>query len=82
MFDDELARIPTDPPRVDPLPGMRLGADVPREALTLLVPFVAFFLLFPLMIIDVDPMARLQLGPSRTVKGHVVSVKDVSGCRY
>lgn len=81
MFDDEFERIPARPPRAGKLPGMRLGAAIPRSTLTLLIVFVAFFALVPLSIINADPRARLQLGPTGTAEGRVLSVSDVPGCR-
>jgi hypothetical protein len=81
MFDDELAAIPAHPPRTGILPGMRLSAAIPRPTLGLLVLFVFFFTVFPLSIMLSDPQAKLGIGPSRTVEGRVLSVKDVPDCR-
>ena len=81
MFDDELGAIPTRPPRQGVLPGMRLRAAIPKSTLILLVAFVVFFAVFPLVIMSADPRARLDLGPRRTAEGRVVSIAAVSGCR-
>lgn len=81
MFDDELAAIPEHPPRAGRLPGMRLGAAIPKSALVLLMVFVAFFTVFPLSIMMSDPKVQLAVGPSRAVEGRVLSVTQVPGCR-
>jgi hypothetical protein len=81
MFDTELAAIPAHPPRTGVLPGMRLGAAIPKATLILLFAIVLLFAAFPLLMIGTDPKARLQIGPSRTAEGRVLSATDVSGCR-
>ena len=81
MFDEELATIPSNPPRTGVLPGMRLSTAVPRSTLLLLLAFVVFFANFPLAIMSSDPKMKLSLGPSRTTEGRVLDVSQVSGCR-
>jgi len=81
MFDEELATIPSNPPRTGVLPGMRLGAAVPRSTLLLLLVFAAFFAFFPLAIMSSDPKMRLSLGPSQTTEGRVLALSQVSACR-
>ena len=81
MFEEELAGIPTHPPRTGVLPGMRLSGAVPRSTLILLIAFVGFFAAMPLAIMNSDPKAKLGMGPSRTAQGRIISVTDVTGCR-
>lgn len=81
MFDDELARVPKQPPRTGVLPGMRFAAAIPRATLILLLAFVLLFATFPLSIMNSDPKAKLALGPSTATQGRVLSATDVSGCR-
>jgi hypothetical protein len=81
MFDEELAAIPSDPPRTGVLPGMRLGSAVPRSTLLVLLMFAVFFAFFPLAIMSSDPKMKLSLGPSQTTQGRVVALSQVSGCR-
>jgi hypothetical protein len=81
VFDDQLANVPKQPPRTGALPGMRFGAAIPRATPILLLAFILLFATLPLSIMNSDPKAKLALGPSTTIEGHVLSATDVSGCR-
>jgi hypothetical protein len=81
MFDAELAAIPAHPPRTGVLPGMRLGAAIPRYTLAVLIAFVVLFTAFPLAIMSTDPKLRLGIGPDQIVQGRVLATTNVSGCR-
>ena len=80
MFDDELTTVRVQPPRTGTLPGMRLRSAIPRSTLILLTALVILFAVFPLSIINADPMMRLQVGPSRDITGRVLSVAPASAC--
>jgi hypothetical protein len=81
MFDDELAAIPTQPPRTGVLPGMRIGAAVPKSTLLLLLAFFVLITALPLSIISTDPKMRLGIGPSGMAQGRVLATATVSSCR-
>jgi hypothetical protein len=81
VFDDQLATIPALPPRSGSLPGMRIGADLPRGALLLFAVFILFFAILPLSILGSEPGLRLRMGPSLERQGTVREVSDVPGCR-
>jgi|GEM_PF-2890637 len=82
MFEDQLAHVPTDPPRrPETLPGLRPSAVVPRSALFLPLVFVALFAFFPLSILISAPTMRLALGVGKTSQGRVLSTSDASACR-
>jgi hypothetical protein len=80
MFEDEIASIPTRPPREGLLPGMRFSAAIPLTTPILIIIFVAILSLTPILMMMNDPKMRLELGPARTVEARVLTVRDVSGC--
>lgn len=82
MFEEQFKNIPTEPPRpLELLPGLKLGAQVPKSILSLILMFAIFFTFIPLSIMFEDPHARLSLGPSKTTSAQVVSVSDTRDCR-
>ena len=80
MFEEDLANVPVQPPRSGVLPGMRLAAAIPRAALPLLILFVLFFGMFPLMIAGTDPHMKLGIGPSLLAEGRVLEVRETGSC--
>jgi hypothetical protein len=82
MFEDQLAQIPTGPPRpLQLLPGLRFASAVSRSTLVLVLLLVSLFIFVPLSIERSDPAARLAWGPTRTTQGRVLSATSVSACR-
>lgn len=82
MFEDQLDRIPAEPPRSSALlPGLRLGSAISRRSLIIPLAFVALLALMPLFLMFEDPKARLTLGRSETTSGKVVHVAEGDACR-
>jgi len=81
MFEEDIARLPVDPPRVAALlPGLRISSAISRASLILPIVFVALFALLPLSIAFSDPQARLTLGHTEVVDGRIVTLRP-NGCR-
>lgn len=81
MFEEELARVPKNPPRGEPLPGMRISAALPKSTLIMLLAFAVFFGAMPVSFIFMDPNARLSFGPSSDIQGQIVSIGADTRCR-
>jgi hypothetical protein len=82
MFEEELAAVPVNPPRIGVLPGMRISAALPRSTLLLLIVLVFFFGMFPLIELEtLDPHAKLGWGPSQTAQGRVLSIRRGGSCQ-
>src|SRR5919109_797878 len=73
MFDEQLARIPPEPPRpLSLLPGLRLRSIVPLGILWLPAFFLLFFATVPVLLALENRQSRLMLGRSQTVAGTVL----------
>ncbi|HTY98262.1 MAG TPA: DUF3592 domain-containing protein [Rhodocyclaceae bacterium] len=81
MFEEQIARIPSHPPRqVSDLPGLKWTSVASRAGLVLPVALVLLFGLMPLLMFSSEPHGRLALGHAEVVEGRVVSV-SANGCR-
>lgn len=77
----EIERIPANPPRsLDLLPGLNLARSVPRRFLWFPLAMLAFFAVFPLIILSQDPKAQLALRSTRTASGRVESAEPARAC--
>lgn len=75
MFEDQLAGIPSEPPRpTSLLPGLRVRSVIPLSALWVPLLFLGFFATVPLIFALEDRQTRLALGRSQTVAGTVGEV--------
>ena len=81
MFEEDIARLPVEPPRVATLlPGLRISSTISRTTLILPIVVVALFTLLPLSITFSDPQARLAVGHTEVVDGRIVTLRP-NGCR-
>lgn len=81
MFEDQLAKLPLNPPRSPALlPGLRLSSAISKTWLSIPLFFAVMFTFMPLVILTADPKARLAFGRTETVEGHVVAV-TTNECR-
>lgn len=77
----EIERIPANPPRrLDLLPGLNLARSVPRRLLWFPLTMLAFFAVFPLVIMSQEPTAQLSLRSTRSASGRVESAEPARAC--
>lgn len=77
MFDDELAKVPTQPPRsLTLLPGLRVRSVFSGISLSGPLTIISFFSLFPLLILFSGPEGRLAFGNTGLAQGRVIKVSN------
>ena len=82
MFEDQLSKLPAEPPRPPGLlPGLRFRAVLSGGALVFPLAMAAMFVAMPLLILSADSNTRLALGRTQRVDGRVVSATNSAGCQ-
>lgn len=82
LRDDELARIPAQPPRrADLLPGLRFSRAASPRMLALPLAFLALMAVMPLAVLAGDRNLQLALRETETAEGRVETVEAGRACQ-